>query len=104
MKIASRIIDLRIQAGLTRYSLSQMTGIPQSQLQEYETGKTTPTIRLLTKITNALGCTLSEFFSDDQSILYLSKDETSHINQYRTLTLSQKKAIDYIIKEFKKIP
>lgn len=104
MKIASRIIDLRTQAGLTRYSLSQMTGIPQSQLLEYETGKTTPTIRSLTKITHALGCTLSEFFNDNQNALYLSKDETSHINQYRTLTLSQKKAIDYIIKEFKKTP
>lgn len=100
LKIASRIIDLRTQAGLTRYALSQRTGIPQSQLLEYESGDTVPTIRLLEKITQALGCTLSEFFNDDQSVFYLSEKERVLLLHYRTLTLSQQSVVNHVIDEF----
>lgn len=100
MKISSRLVSLRADAGISRYQLSKLTGIAATQLAQYEKGKTVPSIESLSKIVDALGCTLPEFFNDGSSILYLSDYEISLLQQYRTLPDAQKVLVRQIIDSF----
>ena len=50
MNIASRLCDLRMHSGLSRYSLSKKTGLSETQLGNYERGKTLPNLSSLGKI------------------------------------------------------
>ena len=100
MNIASRLCDLRMHSGLSRYSLSKKTGLSETQLGNYERGKTLPNLSSLGKILDALGCTYSEFFNEsDSDAIYPSAKELAHIKCYRALTLSQQDSIDGIMNE-----
>lgn len=102
MKISSRLVSLRSYAGISRYQLAKMTGIAATQLAQYENGKTVPSIDSLSKILDALGCTLSEFFNDGSDVLYLSEREISLIQQYRTLPDEQRGLVEQIAAAFLK--
>lgn len=52
--IALRLKDLCEAHGMTRYRLTQKTGLTQSALKSIFSGKSIPTISTLEKITNAL--------------------------------------------------
>ena len=62
MNVASRIIYLREQKGLTTNKLANMAGISQSHLREIELGLRNPTVETLSYFCDALGVTLEEFF------------------------------------------
>ena len=47
--------------GVTQTELSRVTGIPQSQLSRYITGRNSPTFNNVIKIVNALDCSLEDF-------------------------------------------
>lgn len=102
MKISSRLVSLRADTGISRYQLAKLTGIAATQLAQYEKGKTIPSIESLSKILDALGCTLSEFFNDDCSTFYLSDQEISLLQRYRTLPEAQKILVQQIIDAFLK--
>ena len=63
MDLSDRIIQLREVAGISQYRLAKITGIPQSSLSRYEMGQNQPSVDMLSKICDALGVTLAEFFS-----------------------------------------
>ena len=63
MDLSDRIIQLREAAGISQYRLAKITGIPQSSLSRYEMGQNQPSVDMLSKICDALGVTLAEFFS-----------------------------------------
>ena len=67
MNVASRIIYLREQKGLTTNKLANMAGISQSHLREIELGLRNPTVETLSYFCDALGVTLEEFFREDDS-------------------------------------
>lgn len=67
MNVASRIIYLREQKGLTTNKLANMAGISQSHLREIELGLRNPTVETLSYFCDALGVTLEEFFREDNS-------------------------------------
>ena len=58
MNVASRIIYLREQKGLTTNKLANMAGISQSHLREIELGLRNPTVETLSYFCDALGVTL----------------------------------------------
>ena len=64
MNVASRIIYLREQKGLTTNKLANMAGISQSHLREIELGLRNPTVETLSYFCDALGVTLEEFFRE----------------------------------------
>ena len=79
MNVASRIIYLREQKGLTTNKLANMAGISQSHLREIELGLRNPTVETLSYFCDALGVTLVEFF----------REEDSEINQYLMIALTR---------------
>ncbi|MCM1370755.1 MAG: helix-turn-helix domain-containing protein [Clostridium sp.] len=44
---------MRKLKGMTQTNLSNMTGIPQNTISQYETGRIEPTFEIITKISNA---------------------------------------------------
>ena len=84
MNVASRIIYLREQKGLTTNKLANMAGISQSHLREIELGLRNPTVETLSYFCDALGVTLEEFF----------REGDSQINPYLMSALSRRQGTD----------
>lgn len=66
MDVRQRITSLRKEAGITTNKLAKLASVGQSTLSDIESGKVKPSIDTLEKICQALGISLSEFFSDEQ--------------------------------------
>lgn len=64
MDVATRIIQLRKQRGLTTNKLANLAGVSQSHLRDIELGLRNPTVETLSYFCEALGVSLAEFFSE----------------------------------------
>lgn len=68
MSIGERIAFFRKQKGLTVNGLAYKAGVSQSYLRDIELGKNSnPTIDFLSLICDALGLTLTDFFSGPEN-------------------------------------
>ncbi len=85
MEIIDKIKQITLQKGWTIYQLSNEAGIGQSTLTNMFTRKTLPSITTLTKICNAFGITLSEFFQDEDDADNLTIKETRLLKEFRKL-------------------
>lgn len=85
MEIGERIRGLREAKGLTRYKVTQITGVSGQHIKGIEEGTRQPTIDTLEKIAASLGVTLAEIFSDGESA-YLSERERRLIENFRTMS------------------
>ena len=74
--IGHRIRQLRIQNGLTLEELASRTELTKGFLSQLERNLTSPSIQTLEDITEALGTTMSRFFSDekDEKVVFTSED------------------------------
>lgn len=67
MNVGEKIVKLREARNITTNKLANISGISQSYLRELELGKKNPTIEILTYICDALGVTLRDFFTDEDT-------------------------------------
>jgi transcriptional regulator with XRE-family HTH domain len=63
--IGDRIRELRQKLKYTQIDVAKGTGIPQSNLSEFETGKLHPTMVTLKKIAVFFGVSLAHLFGDE---------------------------------------
>lgn len=63
MKI--KIWEVRSSKGITLVSLSEMTGISKSALNNIENGKVSPKLEQLEQIAIALGCMITDLFDSE---------------------------------------
>ncbi len=77
--IADNIIMLCQKRGVSKYRLSQLSGISQSSLGRIIARESIPSLITLEKICTALGVTLSQFFREDK---------------YQDMTGSQREILD----------
>ena len=68
MKNKLRVI--RAERNLTQGELAQMAGISRFSLNSIENGKTTPTIKTIAKISNALSLPAGEIFLDSMLCIH----------------------------------
>jgi transcriptional regulator with XRE-family HTH domain len=92
--VGKRVIELREQKGWSQYKLYKLAVIGQTTLSEIESGKKVPTVTTLAKICNALEVSLSDFFSEDETILANHDD-----NEIENLPDHMKKELE-LYKEF----
>lgn len=67
MDILKRIIDLREERNWTEYQLAEHSGLTQSTISSWYRKNMLPTIPSLSKICDAFGITLSQFFLEDEN-------------------------------------
>ena len=89
MTLASRIKDLRLDAGLTQEQLAEKIGVKKQNISRYESGRVEPNIRTAKKLADALGVSLEDMAAGVSSfsspVPALSPDEEQLVQDYRAL-------------------
>lgn len=67
-RIGERIVELREAQNLNQNELAKRLDIDRQAMYRYEVGGADPRISTMTKISEALGVTLSDFFDFDKEI------------------------------------
>lgn len=65
MDILDKITQLRLERGWSEYQLSEKSGLTQSTISSWYRKNMLPTIPSLSKICDAFGISLSQFFLED---------------------------------------
>ena len=73
MDILKRIVDLRKERNWTEYQLAEQSGLTQSTISSWYRKNMLPTIPSLTKLCDAFGITLSQFFQQLRLMYYAAK-------------------------------
>jgi len=66
-RVARRIRQLRLRAGLSLENLAERAGVPTRTLSRVERGETSPTVRTLGRIAEGLGVDSIAFFYTDEA-------------------------------------
>ena len=101
MNLGKRLQDLREAKGLTRYRITQITGISGEHIKGIEEGTRQPTIETLKKMIEPLGITLAELFNEGEST-FLSEKERQLIQNFRTISEEKADALLIISEALKK--
>lgn len=98
MDVIKRLNELRLERDLSVYRLSELSEINQSTLANTFSRGTIPSISNLEKICKAMGITLSQFFSENDEIVFITKEESNLLSDYRKLPSDVKEKIADMIR------
>lgn len=101
LDLGKRIKELREAKGLTRYRITEITGISGHHIKGVEEGTRQPTIETLKKMIIPLGITLAELFNEGEST-YLSENERRLIENFRTMSSEKSEALLMMSEALKK--
>ena len=93
MEVGKKIRSLRENKKMSVYRLTQITGISGNHIRGIEEGTRQPTVETLQRLTDALGSSLAEIFSDDTECCYLSQSEKRLIENFRILSKEKADAL-----------
>lgn len=99
--VSAKITDLCSKSGISKYRLSQRTGISQSALSDITKMKKLPTLITLEKICDAFGITLAQFFTEDGNVLDLSEEQKRLLQTWSTLRPEEKNFINTCMESLK---
>lgn len=85
-----RLREILKERHITIGQLSEMSGISQSNLSNYMTGKMSPTLDTLNRIAVALNIEITELFEKEEDIVLFVKYRN------RMVELSRKELINYL--------
>ena len=81
MSILEKITEMRVARHWSEYQLAEKSGLTQSTISSWYRKDMVPSIPSLTKICDAFGITLSQFFLDDTNeVALLSKPQLELID------------------------
>ena len=103
MDVIKKLNELRLERNMSVYRLSEISGINQSTLANTFSRGTVPSIVNLEIICNALGITLSQFFSTDETSVIMTKKEVETFTKYKKLPQDIKEVVDNVINEYAKL-
>lgn len=91
MDILNKITSLREERHWTEYQLAEKSGLTQSTISSWYRKKMLPSISSLTKICDAFGITVSQFFLDDDesNVVLLSEKQLQLLKQAAKLDAAQ---------------
>lgn len=96
--VVERVLFLCEKQGISRYRLSQLSGISQSSISNIVKRRSVPNIDTLQKICEGLGITLSQFFADEGDIVNLTKEQRELLLDWNKLSVDEKKLVRACIK------
>lgn len=91
--VAMKIEELCSKSGITRYQLSIRTGISQSALSDIVKKKNVPTLITVERICTAFGITLAQFFSQEDAIPDLSKEQKNLLKLWNGLSQEEREIV-----------
>lgn len=97
MDVLKRITELRKDRNWSEYQLSKAADLPQSTISSWYSKEMQPSLSSLEKICAGFGITPSQFFSDGEGPVYLSKAQLAFLEEYDSLTPGQKETLHLIL-------
>lgn len=91
--VLERVTYYRNQKGWSEYQLAEKSGLTQSTISSWYRKKMVPSILSLEKICNAVGITLSQFFSTEDDNFSLTTLERKLLAEANRLTAEQQTAL-----------
>lgn len=91
--IVNRIEELCKKKNMSRYRLSQKSGISQSSISNLFNRKSLPSLITLDKICNGLDITLSQFFLQDETTVDLTDEQSCILEEWSSLTEIEKELV-----------
>lgn len=98
--IGSRIKELCDKQQITKYRLSQMTGVTQTVLSRIIKRENVPTIQTIEKICAALDISLAQFFAKDENPPDLTAEQKEIITTWNGLNPEERQRLMKIIRTF----
>lgn len=92
--VLQRIVDLREERHWTEYQLAEKSGLTQSTISSWYRKNMLPTIPSLTKVCDAFGISISQFFLEDHNeAVLLNEKELSLLRASSKLDSQQYDAL-----------
>ena len=98
--IGPRIKELCDKQQITKYRLSQMTGVTQTVLSRIMKGENVPTIQTIEKICSALNISLAQFFAKAENPPDLTAEQKEIIETWNGLNPEERERLMKIIRTF----
>jgi len=98
MDIRKRIKDLMDERQWTEYRLTKESGLPASTIANIFHRDTIPSIATIETICVAFGISLSQFFSEGNTIA-LTDEQMTLLNRWATLNEEQKQALIFLLEK-----
>ncbi len=99
--ILAEITRLRLQRRWSEYELAKNSDIPQSTISTWYRKKQIPTVPTLDKICKGMGISLSQFFAEDDDVLYLTPQQRDLLDSWSALNLQQQEIILALLKNIR---
>lgn len=99
--IADKIITLCEKRGVSKYRLSQLSGISQSSLGRIIAKESLPSLITLEKICAALDVTLSQFFQEDNQ-KDMTETQTEVMEIWNDLSADEQEVVMAMLRGLKK--
>ncbi len=101
MDIINRINELCEERNISKYRLSQLTGISQSAFSKMSRQQSSLTIENIKRICDALGISLAQFFSDAQNYPDLTDAQKELLHSWNLLSSAKRELILNLTKTLK---
>lgn len=98
--IGPRIKELCDRQQITKYRLSQMTGLTQTVLAHIIRKESIPTVHTLEKICAAFNISLAQFFARDESYLDLTAEQKELVETWNGLNPEDRDRLMKIVRTF----
>lgn len=76
MEIGTKIRELRLKNQLTQEELADRCDLTKGYISQLENDANSPSISTLKDILDCLGCSLTDFFADEQEAVVFTEDDT----------------------------
>lgn len=93
MELHERLKKLRIDQNLSVYRLSRISDVSENHIRTIERGGSQPSVETLEKLLEPMGITMSEFFRDDENIMFPSAYEKELLQAVRKLDTQKSDAL-----------
>ena len=99
MNVGLKIKTLRDASGFTKGKLATLSDVSATYIGQLEAESKQPTVEILSRICDALGITLSDFFAEEKAVIPL--ELSCLLAESRNLSLDQVRALTSFIRAMK---
>lgn len=99
--VATRVKELCVKHKVSKYRLSQLTGISQTAVGNIMNMKSMPTILTMEKICDAFGITMAQFFAGDGEKPDLTQEQKEILETWDMLGFEERRILLQFVRSLK---
>lgn len=99
MDIMKRVDELCLQHNISKYRLSQITGISQSAFSKMSKQQSTLSVETIRRICDAFGISMAQFFSESDEYPDLTPQQKKLLRYWELLNIQKKEYVLLLIEK-----